>query len=263
MKPKNIDEYKKWIKEFHGFEISDRTRTYYESASNKMLQDFRGSSLWTTLLNHLSEWDQTYYLETGYYLFVGEPNPELNAKPFKSFLLKTFRKNVINNENWPEAPTEGWLLPDNWFTCVNDIVRTVFTVKYLDGVNFFIERLRSLCGTNQACCEVDFEAKEEGYYAAHAYTEHSCQVPKEDWDTKEIAVSIEIQVTTQLQEVIRSLLHKYYEESRKKLESPELKWQWDYKSEDFSANYLGHILHYVEGMIMEVRSRQKGETNER
>lgn len=70
---------------------------------------------------------------------------------------------------------------------------------------------------------------------------------------------IEIQITTQLQEVIRSLLHKYYEDRRKGVEAEGTKWQWDYKSDEFVANYLGHILHYVEGMIMDIREKQRKE----
>ena len=78
------------------------------------------------------------------------------------------------------------------------------------------------------------------------------------WDTERIDVSIELQITTQLQEVIRKLLHSYYENVRKRAgEREDVKWQWNYKSEEFAANYLGHILHYIEGMIMEVRERQR------
>ncbi|GAI51334.1 unnamed protein product [marine sediment metagenome] len=55
------------------------------------------------------------------------------------------------------------------------------------------------------------------------------------------------------------MLHKYYEETRKRLEKEDIKWQWNYKSDEFVANYLGHILHYVEGMIMEIREKQKEE----
>ena len=72
-------------------------------------------------------------------------------------------------------------------------------------------------------------------------------------------IPIEIQITTQLQDVIRKLLHIYYEERRKKITEDDIKWQWDYKSDEFVANYLGHILHYVEGMIMDVRSKQAEE----
>jgi len=31
----------------------------------------------------------------------------------------------------------------------------------------------------------------------------------------------------------------------------------DYKSPEFSSNYLGHIIHYVKGMIVEIRDKEK------
>jgi hypothetical protein len=61
-----------------------------------------------------------------------------------------------------------------------------------------------------------------------------------------------------LQEVLRKLLHKYYEEKRKREKREDISWQWDYKSEEFAVNYLGHILHYIEGLILEVRDRPGG-----
>jgi len=85
------------------------------------------------------------------------------------------------------------------------------------------------------------------------------EIPKFPYDTERVVVSLEIQITTQLQEVIRRLLHKYYESRRMDMEEEESKWQWNYRSDEFVANYLGHILHYVEGMIVEVRERQKKE----
>jgi hypothetical protein len=33
---------------------------------------------------------------------------------------------------------------------------------------------------------------------------------------------------------------------------------WKYDSDQFISAYLGHILHYVEGMIIEVRDRKRG-----
>ena len=29
---------------------------------------------------------------------------------------------------------------------------------------------------------------------------------------------------------------------------------------EFAANYLGHVLHYVEGMIMDIREKQEKKT---
>ena len=51
-------------------------------------------------------------------------------------------------------------------------------------------------------------------------------------------------------------MHKYYEEKRGKVSlAVERVWQWDYESDEFIPNYLGHRLHYVEGMIMDIRER--------
>ena len=75
------------------------------------------------------------------------------------------------------------------------------------------------------------------------------EVPADDWDTKKINVKIEIQIRTQVQDVIRRLLHNYYEKRRQHIDKQDVNWQWNYRSDDFSANYLGHILHYLEGLI--------------
>jgi predicted NAD-dependent protein-ADP-ribosyltransferase YbiA (DUF1768 family) len=96
----------------------------------------------------------------------------------------------------------------------------------------------------------------EGHYAAHLCVCDTFEVPGERWDTKSVPVTVEIQITTQLQEAIRRLLHSYYEARRMLPVQERSDWQWEYGSDEFVANYLGHILHYVEGMIMEVRDRQ-------
>ncbi len=257
-RPKNIDQYKKWLKECHRVEISTRTKTYYNAVTAKVAADFRASDFWQLLTSELEQINQKYYLRTNYYLLESSP-PELQTKPFDSFLLKTFGQNVLRNGNWPEPPNSGWLLPENWFSRINDTVRTYFVVKYLDGVNFLANQCAERAKASSYEARVDFEAKEEGYYAAHFYVTFPCEVPREDWDTKDETISVEIQITTQLQEVIRRLLHKYYEQRRAERPTSNVKWQWDYRSDEFATNYLGHILHYVEGMIMEVRDKRIGE----
>jgi hypothetical protein len=257
-KPKDIDEYRQWLRKKHEIDISDRTRTRYEYVTTAIKADLERSDFWTQLTGNLGEFNDEYLLKTGYNLLIPRFfQPELRIKPFESLLLKTLIKNVVDNKRWPDAPEIGWILPDNWYAKINDIVRTLFVVKYLDGVEFMISRVDSLCEQRGMKCKVFLEAREEGYYAAHLYTRHEFEIPRIDWDTEKVDVSIEIQITTQLQEVIRRLLHKYYEESGKRPRKEGMKWQWDYKSDEFVANYLGHILHYVEGMIMEIREKQR------
>ena len=255
-KPQNIYEYKTWLREQHNIEVSDRTKRYYDAVVSKTADDFRNATLWKTIISQLEQNNQEYYLNKNYYLFTDTSPPELYKKPFDSFVLKTFRYNVLNNAKWPNEPDGGWILPSNWFSRINDMVRTYFVVKYLDGVIFFASKLMDLCDSLGCNSRVDYEAKEEGYYAAHFYVSFLCDVPREDWDTRDETISVEIQITTQLQEVIKRLLHKYYEQRREHLTATDIKWQWDYRSDEFATNYLGHILHYIEGMIMEVRDKK-------
>lgn len=65
---------------------------------------------------------------------------------------------------------------------------------------------------------------------------------------------VEVQLTTQLQEVLYDLTHGLYEELRIKIEEPIAPWQWDYSSPRFKPSYMGHTLHMLEAIILEVRN---------
>jgi len=256
-RPQNVEEYKCWLRDKRHVDVTEKTCNYYDTVTRTVKTAFEKSPFWTDLGLNLKEYDAQYLIRDGYRLLASTSLPELGTKPFDSFLQKTYRKNVLENFNWPSQPEGGWILPDNWFPRINDIVRTCLVVKYLDGVRFILDAMHALCDQHGITSEESLEAREEGYYAAHLYVRQDFEVPKIDWDTKRINVAIEIQITTQLQEVIRKLLHKYYEKRRIGVAEHNSKWQWDYSSDEFAANYLGHILHYVEGMIMDVRRRQK------
>ena len=204
----------------------------------------------------MQSYNDKYLLATSYPLFSGSISPpELQLKEFDSFLLKTFRNNVVRNSAWPDAPEGGWMIPPAWFSSANDIVRTYFVVKYLDGVEVLIQEMASLADETAIECHKYYVAGNDGYYAAHVHVRQAYEVPSVDFDTQRMDITVELQVTSQLQEVIRKLLHKHFENRRQRAGAPDVEWQWDYRSDEFATNYLGHILHYVEGMIMEVRDR--------
>lgn len=256
-KPQTLDEYKSWLAKAHGLELQKLERDY-DTATIKIHRDAQASPFWQQLLKNLTEFDGEYRLQTRYRLLLSS-DCELLVKPWDSFLLKSFRRNVLENTNWPEPPSGEWVLPPNWFEAIPDIVRTQLVVKYLDGVEFLVQRISRLCSPLQLACHCDMEARATGYYAAHVYVWDTFEIPRMTWDTQRVRVSMEIQVTTQLQEVIRRLLHVYYERRRRTTDREATPWQWQYKSDEFAANYLGHILHYMEGMIMDVRERQARE----
>jgi hypothetical protein len=254
------DDYPAWLRDSHGVSIDPRLKNRYETTARAIRTAFGESSFWSRLPAHLRESEAAYRVDTGYPLLDPSQVPVLVIKPFDSFVLKTYRKNVTENVAWPDPPpATGWLLPPR-VAHVKDAVRTYLVVKYLDGPAFLSTKLAELALTEGIAFHTDFEAREEGYYAAHAYVTREYEVPAERWDTEIVTASVEIQITTQVQEVIRRLLHRYYE-TRRATSASEIahRWQWDYESDEFAANYLGHILHYVEGMIMDVRERQATE----
>lgn len=258
-KPLDTIQYIRWLKKHRRIEITDKVRDHYERVTAKMKAEFESSLFWEQLCSNLREYDDEYKSEQGYSLLYYPDPPMLHRKDWDSFLDKTRRKNAIENPNWPKAPPGGWILPANWYSRINDILRTLIVVKYLDGADFLAKKTLSLCQeNNNKCFHCDYEATEEGYYAVHMYITDEFEIPRIDWDTERVRMTVEIQITTQIQEVIRQLIHKYYEEKRGKVSlASERVWQWDYKSDEFIPNYLGHILHYVEGMIMEIRDKEK------
>lgn len=256
-KPSSVGEYRVWLAKQHKCDLA-KAKLHYDSVTSKIKTGLEASSFWRDLIAELKEFEGQYNVATGFQLQMTEPSRTILIKPFDSVLLKTYRKNVVLNRKWPTEPDGGWILPSNWFVRINDIARTMIIVKYLDGVQFLVDKFKSFCSLRAVECRDSLEARTDGYYACHVYTKHKIEIPKLTWDTELVNISCEIQITTQLQENIRRLLHNYYEQKRERPPSENAGWQWDYKSDEFGANYLGHILHYVEGMIMEIREKQKG-----
>lgn len=256
-RPRNIEEYKRWLEVNHGLRLTEAHANHYSSVARKVSTDLPKTPFWEALLGSLRQWGSEYSARTSFPLWGAPPEIKLDLKSFDSFISKTFRKNILVNEEWPNPPASGWLLPPVWFTQVRDVVRSYVVAKYLDGVSFLVDHVSDLAREFDVGFDSQFEAKDEGYYAAHIYIQDRFEIPTMEWATERRALWVELQVTTQLQEVIRKLTHRHYAATREAVNVPDMKWQWDYRSDRFTANYLGHILHYVEGMIMEVRQQEE------
>lgn len=255
-KPDFPKGYERWLRENFRVTTDSRLQRHYNTVSNEVASAIKDWKTWTLIKKNLQEIDDKYSEKTGYPLIFSW-EPEICTKPFLSFLEKTYRKNIVDNRAFPEEPEGGWLIPPDWFSNINDIVRTTLVVKYLDGVQLLMEEIYTIAKASGIPCTFALESTEEGYYAGHLYLRKLVEIPKINWDTERREFSFEIQVTTQVKDVIKRLLHKYYEERRMPGITYNADWRWNYRSDEFIANYLGHILHYVEGMILEVRDRSK------
>lgn len=256
-KPVTIDKYWEWLKDNFSLSSSSLYERYYNTVMTYVENQFCSSDFWNELSNKWDTLNQEYFAKTNYNLFA-EKLERVYIKPYESMVDKTFRKNILLNNDFPNEPKNGWIYPDNPFEQLNDLLRTTIIVKYLDGAEFILEKLREFAEKSNYEFRSDYEAKDKGYYAIHAYIRPEFEVPDINWDTKKIHLWIEIQITTQIQDTIKKLTHKYYEKRRSSVSDDKLAWQWNYKSDEFSINYMGHILHYLEGMIMEIRDKNGG-----
>src|ERR1700687_4875638 len=127
-KPRTISEYREWLKSKHDTEITPVTQSHYRTVTDRIRAELVGSVFWTEWLGNMKLFEDTYLVDTRYLLLMPNREPEVLTKPFSSALLKSFRQNVLRNERWPDPPIGGWLLPTNWFSKMNDIVRTVVAV---------------------------------------------------------------------------------------------------------------------------------------
>lgn len=256
-KPKDEREFLIWFSEKFNYNNKDYSN-YYNQVTNNLKENFCNSQFWIGVNRLIKEWDNQYFSEYGVNLFTSDVAPSVVVKPLNSLLNKAYRKNVLNNDRYPNEPKDGWITPENWFDKIHDIIRTSFVVKYLDGVKFVESKLKELAHNNgiEDAFLCDYEARDDGYYAAHAGISLSIDLLTKSWKMEKHTIAVEMQITTELQEMIKALLHKYYEKNRTTVFPKDYKWQWDYRNEQFVPNYMGHIAHYLEGMIVEIRDKQ-------
>lgn len=255
VKPATIDEYAEWMSSAFG--VSWRAHlTQYERVAASVKRQFRDSGYWQSVLTSLPSLASEYYVGTGFLMTTSGP-PEIIEKSWSSFWLKTYRRNVLDNRRWPRPPVGGWLLPETWHSQVSDMVRTRVIVRYLDAVEAVVDLLATVAREHRARCDVSYEATNEGYYAAHVGVSRRYEVPRATFGTERIRGAVEIQVTTQVKDVLQELLHKQYEARRLSESRPNDPWQWEYASHEFRSRYLGHLAHHMEGLIMDLRDEEE------
>lgn len=176
-KPASIEEYKDWLQLLCSSFFEDSARNQYRAVADRMKEQFEASKFWQCLTRGLRGFDADYRTKTGYDL-LATVDVELHVKTFDSFLNKTFRKNVIDNDKWPESPPGGWVTPQGrWYDSMSDIVRARFLVRYLDGVEYLVSRIKETCSQTNDSLQDHWEARNDGYYAVHAYVRQHFTIP--------------------------------------------------------------------------------------
>lgn len=128
----------------------------------------------------------------------------------------------------------------------------------MDGVPFIDRTLREFASTEGLEYASESKATTGGYYAWHCYITVSVPVIK-NGRAEQVNILVEIQVATQLSDIMYVLTHQLYEKRRIATgDSPTKDPTWDSSSPEFRATYLGHGLHLLEGVVQTLKEEVIG-----
>ena len=271
-------EYAEWYNKQVSIHLEEdgEIESWYDSVTDAGLQELQQSIFWTALRGGLEGWNAAFQTtHDGYPLIEVSPLPQIVKKSFESVKIKSYRWNVWDNKVWPNPPGEPpstapppdsedgidpeypevWYGPNNWLRDFPDIFRARLIATYFDGVKYLAGKVEELAKqTTGKPPKIDTKASPDGYHAVHLLVYHDLQtLDFPNRDDVNVEVKLEIQIVTAIQDRISKLLHDVYKDWR--LNGPPPDWQWDHESPEFSVNYLGHTLHYLEGMIVNARNQ--------
>ena len=214
----------------------------------------REHPFWDHLPQSLSDQDARHQTATSSPLLATDPSQlSLATKPFPSIYEKSYRLNALD----PDI-TRGPCVPDAWFTQIDDLVRTRIVCKYLDGPDEVVTCILRHAATHGISAPVvRTHAADRGYYAHHVYLPHTIEIP-DGHGIVALTIHLEIQVTTQLQEVLDQLTHRLYESDRSTPRAPSDAWKWQFREARFFTAYISHALHLLEAQIVATRDHLAG-----
>jgi ppGpp synthetase/RelA/SpoT-type nucleotidyltranferase len=252
--PATDEEYVIWARRVLRVDFNDRSvELSYDLNATFALATAQSHDFFKGLDNFLKESSEAYQAQKHADLFMGGPSEvKLVLKSYTSAVNKSFRHNIVSNKNFDHPPEEGWVTPADWFSTFNDIVRSTVVCKFIDGPQFLAERLKAYATVLRLDSNYTSQQKDDGYYAYHFYV----NIPVElliNGTPSFVNVKIEIQLTTQLQEVLYKITHRYYEHLRNQRAVDPSKWKWEIDSNRFRAGYVSHTLHLLEAIILELR----------
>lgn len=223
------------------------TEPVYKTYMNGLVSQVKGG-VYADTVREMAKYRSDYIKPD--YLFLKDPSEAtLSYKPLKSVYNKIYRNNVLRSRTWPPKDTNNFISLNNFHKNLDDVFRTRFICRYLDGPQFVCMKLVEYFKSKGVECDYRDVTTDLGYHAWHLYYKQNV----DDFaNFGPASISVELQFTTQLAEVISSLTHGHYEEARLG-KKPKEGWRWDIKSARFRPYYIAHGLHLLEGVILEYR----------
>lgn len=209
--------------------------------------DITAGNYWRNVKQQLQSWKNEFRTLTGDSLLTERNLPNFGSKSVKSIKGKLYREGRKDEKYKDEVFDEGTPpIPK-----INDLVRTRISCRYIDGVEFLSGKLDTQASLLNLKPKRDRIGRLEGYFAQHInftvdvfYRIGGQNIPA--------TVICEIQIATQLSTIVWDTNHSIYERYRSSYENQE-EWQWNPKDIRFIARQMGHTVHLVDGLLVQVR----------
>ena len=256
MRPSNEVEYIEWCKSQLGYDYNDkRIQQFYLTNAGQARNSVERSDFFGHLGEYIKDCEEEYFQKTKAHLLMSSFPPDILQKNYSSVVNKTFRLNVVWNRKFPEPPPSfGWIIPTNIFFILDDIIRTTLICKFIDGPKFLAEKLEGYSDSLGLKSSYQSREIDVGYYAYHFNVIIPLELSDLNWEPMPVDLHFEIQLSTQLQEVLYQITHQFYASTRDKIVEDRSAWKWDIESNRFKAGYVSHTLHLLEAIILQLRN---------
>jgi ppGpp synthetase/RelA/SpoT-type nucleotidyltranferase len=253
----SYDEWIAWAQAEQGVDYNAHA-TLYRRNIGPVHSAVQGHPFFERLPAVLEQCASEYNAQIGYPLFASRPAFTLEMKGFDALLNKVYRKNCLWNDRFPDPPKRGWITPDNWFDRMDDLVRGLLICRYADGPACIATSLQDEAEKQGLAFSYRTLERDEGYYAYHSYIDIPVTITMMVAGVsgeRNVNLKTEIQITTQLHDALRDKSHEIYEKRRLAAVHSNKDWKWDFSSQEFLSGYIGHTLHLLQGLILDLRSK--------
>jgi hypothetical protein len=221
-----------------------------EQNCNQWADDVTVSPFWKAVKDRQLTWSNDFQRKTSGALLANPGIP-----PFVPKTIKRAREKLLHDwirADRPENVARFWPASGPPVPLINDLVRTRVECQFLDGVEFFGNRLEELASELGVQHERQRQGRLVGYFAQHFCFEQKV-IFRFGGGEQLAIVQCEVQIATALATRIWEESHRTYEEWRVQTEEAE-DWQWNPSDPRFTARQLGHMIHLADGLLVQLRN---------